>query len=68
SQEVLAKTEAFVTLPEELNEAMDKAWSEIRSYNQESNNMFMPIMFMIGVVVLIIMTSIRSKQKKKIDY
>ncbi|MEG2082905.1 MAG: ABC transporter substrate-binding protein, partial [Oscillospiraceae bacterium] len=52
SQEVLAKTEAFVTLPEELNEAMDKAWSEIRSYNQESNNMFMPIMFMIGVVVL----------------
>lgn len=68
SKEVLEKTEAFITLPEEINEAMDKAWSEIRSYNEHSNNMFMPIVLGIGVVVLILLIGFRSKQKKKIDY
>lgn len=68
SKEVLAKTEVFITLPDEINTAIDKAWNEIRSFNQNSNNMFMPIMLGLGVLVLIILIVIRSKQKKKMDY
>ena len=68
SDEVMKKTEVFITLPDEINEAMDKAWSEIRSFNEKSNSMFFPILFVLGIIALIVITVLRSKKKKKIDY
>ncbi|MEG1863381.1 MAG: ABC transporter substrate-binding protein [Oscillospiraceae bacterium] len=68
SKEVMEKTEVFTVLPDEINTAIDKAWSEIRSFNAKSNSLLMPILFVIALGTLILLTVLRSRKKKKMDY
>ncbi len=69
SDEVLANTEVFVTLPEEISREMDIAWSDIRSFNQSSNDLFVPTVFLILVIATVAINVIRSKrERKRIDY
>lgn len=68
SDEVLENTEVFVVLPEDVNTAMDKAWSDIRSYSEAGNNMLVPTLFVLGVLALIVITTLQNRRKRKLDY
>lgn len=69
SDEVLANTEVFTNLEEEIGLAMDTAWSNVRSFNQKSNDLFAPTVFLILVIATVAINVIRSRaQKKRIEY
>ncbi len=67
--ETLANTEVFITLDEEISAEMDIAWSDIRSFDQSSNDLFAPTVFLILVIATVAINVVRSRrQKKRIDY
>ena len=69
SDEMLENTEVFTTLSDEISREMDIAWSDIRSFNQSSNDLFVPTVFLIMVIAIVAINTIRSRQiKKRIDY
>lgn len=69
SDDVLANTEVFTTLDPEISAAMDTAWSDIRSFNQASNDLFVPTVFLILVIATVAINVIRSRrQKRRIEY
>ena len=41
---LLARCETMAVLPDELNSAMDKAWSDVRSYDAAGNGWVMPLL------------------------
>ncbi len=68
SEEVLANTEAFSVLSEELSAELDNAWSEVKAHSEESQNSFMPTILVGAFIALVIVILLRSKKKKKMDY
>lgn len=69
SDDVLANTEVFTILDEEISTAMDTAWSDIRSFNQAANDLFAPTVFLILVIATVAINVIRSRRiKKRIEY
>ncbi|MBR6610015.1 MAG: ABC transporter substrate-binding protein [Oscillospiraceae bacterium] len=69
SDDVLANTEVFTILDDEISAAMDTAWSDIRSFNQASNDLFAPTVFLILVIATVAINVIRSRRiKKRIEY
>lgn len=69
SDDVLANTEVFTILDEEISKAMDTAWSDIRSFNQAANDLFAPTVFLILVIATVAINVIRSRRiKKRIEY
>ena len=69
SEEILENTEVFTILDEEISTAMDTAWSDIRSFNQASNDLFVPTVFLILVIATVAINVIRSRRiKNRIDY
>ncbi len=68
SEEVLANTEAFSVLSEELSVELDDMWSEVKAYSEESQNSFMPTIVIGAVIALVVIVLLRSKKKKKMDY
>jgi len=69
SDDVLANTEVFTILDDEISTAMDTAWSDIRSFNQASNDLFAPTVFLILVIATVAINVIRSRRiKKRIEY
>ena len=69
SDDVLANTEVFTILDEEISKAMDTAWSDIRSFNQTANDLFAPTVFLILVIATVAINVIRSRRiKKRIEY
>lgn len=67
SEEVLANMETFNVLPDELNDAMDKAWSDMRGGNASGNGWVIPVALAVAVV-LIVLLAIRGSKKKKRKY
>ncbi|MBR4035773.1 MAG: ABC transporter substrate-binding protein [Oscillospiraceae bacterium] len=69
SEDALENTEVFTTLDDEISKAMDTAWSDIRSFNQASNDLFVPTVFLILVIATVAINVIRSRRiKKRIEY
>ena len=69
SDDVLANTEVFTILDEEISKAMDTAWSDIRSFNQTANDLFAPTVFLILVIATVAINVVRSRRiKKRIEY
>ncbi len=68
SREVLENTEVFTVLPDEINEAMDKAWSDVRSYSEEGDSMLVPVLLGAAVLIVIVLAVVRNRKKKKLDY
>lgn len=67
SDEVLVNMETFNVLPDELNDAMDKAWSDMRGGSAEGNGWVIPVALGVAVV-LIVLLAIRGRKKKKRTY
>ena len=68
SAEVLANTETFTVLPDNINEAMDRAWSDVKSYDPKGNNMMMPIILGAAVLAVVAIVWRSGAKKKKINY
>ncbi len=69
TDEMLENTEVFTTLSDEISAELDSAWSDIRSFNQSSNDLFVPTVFLIMVIATVAINTIRSRQKRnRIDY
>jgi len=49
SEEVLANTEVFTVLPDEINAAMDKAWSDMKSYSEGGSSWLIPVGLVVAV-------------------
>ena len=68
SKEVLANTETFNVLPDELNQAMDEAWSDVKSYDEKGNDLLIPGFLVIAVVGIVVVFWRKNVRKKRNDY
>ncbi len=69
TDEMLENTEVFTTLSDEISAELDTAWSDIRSFNQSSNDLFVPTVFLIMVIATVAINTIRARQtRNRIDY
>lgn len=66
SKDVLANTEIFNVLPDELNQAMDEAWTDVKSH--DDNNLLVPMVLIVAVGVIAITFWRKSVRKKRNDY
>ena len=48
SEEVLANTETFISLPDEINAAMDTAWSDMKSYDESGGGWVIPVFLLLA--------------------
>ena len=53
SAEVLENTEVFEALPTEVNAAMDRAWSDIKSYSESGTGWIMPLFLALAVALIV---------------
>lgn len=67
SDAVLATTEVFNALPDEINAAMDKAWSDMKSYDKDGNTWLIPTVLALAVVATVAITVRRNMKKKERD-
>ena len=67
-EEVLANTEVFTVLPDEINAAMDKAWSDMKSYSEGGNGWVVPVILVAAVAVIVFLFWSRSRKKQREDY
>ena len=51
SDEVMANTEVFVTLPDEINSAMDMAWSDMKSYDEGGSGWMVPVLLVLALAL-----------------
>ena len=68
SEEVLANTETFTVLSDEVNTVMDSAWSDIRSYDEKGSKMLVPVLLAVAVAAIICIFWRRSVKRKRNDY
>lgn len=68
SKEVLANTEIFNVLPDELNQAMDEAWSDVKSYDEKGNDLLIPGILALAVAGIAVVFWRKSVKKKRNDY
>ena len=65
-EDVMAKAEVFVTLPDEVNTALDAQWSEMKSY-EEGGSGWMVVAALLGAVALSVFNIWRKLRKKMRD-
>lgn len=65
SDAVLDKAEAFLYLPQGVNDLYDKLWTEILSTDQRYNAWFIPILLLACVAASITITVVRSVKKRR---
>lgn len=69
SDEVMANTEIFEVLPDEIAQAMDKEWSDVRSFDERgASNYMIPIALVVVVALVVVILRQRAVKKKRNDY
>lgn len=66
--ELLANTETFTVLSDELNTAMDLAWSNMRGGNSSGNGWVIPLVLALAVLVIVLNIWRGHKKKKRNSY
>lgn len=67
--EILAKTEVFINLPEDTNKKIDELWTEIRGASSGQMNFLFPILIIaVPVVFCIVIIVMRKQRKKSVKY
>ena len=64
SEEVMAKAEAFVTLSDEVNAALDAQWSEMKSYEEGGSGWMVIVVLLVSVALSVF--NIWRKMRKKL--
>ena len=67
-EEVLANTETFNVLPDDLSAAMDAAWSEVKSFDEAGNSWLIPVVLVVAVILVVVVVWRKSVKKKRNDY
>ncbi len=62
---VLANSEVFKALPENVNELLDKYWTDILSYNENPNEWIGPVFLVAAFAASILITVVRAYKKKR---
>ena len=65
---MLANTEVFTVLPDEINAAMDKAWSDMKSYSEGGSSWLIPVGLVVAVAVVVLLFWSRNRKKQREDY
>lgn len=65
ADEVLDKAEAFLYLPQSVNDLYDKLWTDTLSTDQRYNAWFIPILLLVCVAASITITVVRSVKKRR---
>lgn len=67
-EDVVARSEVFITLPAEINNAMDRGWSDMKSYDEEGNGWMVIglLVFAVGLSCFNIWRKLRRKMRN--DY
>lgn len=68
SAQVLKNTETFMVLPDEINAAMDKTWSDIRSFDENGSGWVIPVFLVIAVLLEILIFWRRSVRKRRSQF
>ena len=70
SEEILANTEVFINLPAEINSAMDMAWSDMKSYDEEGSGWTIPVMMVmaLGIVVFNVWRKVKRSRRRQEEY
>ena len=70
SEEILANTEVFINLPAEINSAMDMAWSDMKSYDEEGSGWSIPVMMVmaLGIVVFNVWRKVKRSRRRQEEY
>ncbi len=68
SDEILANCENFEVLPDDINSAMDAAWSDVRSYEEGGSGWVMIVLVIVIVLFLVLTFVLRLRRKKRNDY
>lgn len=68
SAEIMDKTQVFTVLAPEMNEAMDAAWSEVRSFDEDGNKWLVPTLLVCLVGFAVVVVVQRNRRKKREDY
>lgn len=66
--EIMARTEVFITLPDEINAAMDLAWSDMKSFDEEGNGWMVPILMVLALMLTAFNIWRRIRKKHRDDY
>ena len=67
-EEVLKNTEVFQVLPDEINTAMDAAWSSMKAHEEGGNGWIIPVLMLLAVAVIILRLWRKSVKKRRDDY
>lgn len=65
-EEVMQKAEAFVTLSDEVNSALDQQWSEMKSYDENGNG-WMVVVFLVAALLISGWNITRKMRKRMRD-
>lgn len=65
SEEVLANTETFISLPDEINAAMDTAWSDMKSYDESGGGWVIPVFLLLAIAMTCFNIWRRRARKKR---
>lgn len=65
SEEVISKTELWMDLPSEMNLAVDQAWTELLSADEEYSRWLIPAFMLICIAVSVGLNISRSYRKKR---
>lgn len=66
--EVIARSETMNVLPEDINEAMDAAWSSVRSYDATGNAWIMPLLMLLMLAIAIFGFVRKAVRKRHREY
>ena len=61
--EIIAKSEVFITLPDEVNSSLDMGWSDMKSYDEDGNG-WMVIAFLVLALALSVFNIWRKLRAK----
>lgn len=67
-EDVMGKAEVFTTLPEEINEALDSQWSEMKSYEEGGSGWMVVVLLVLAVLVSCFNIWRKLRKKARDDY
>lgn len=68
SAEVVARSEVFITLPADINSAMDRGWSDMKSYDEEGNGWMVIALLLLAIAMSCFNIWRKLRRKMRDDY
>ena len=63
--EIIARSEYMTVLPDDVNSAMDMAWSELKSFDDQGNQWLVPVFLLVAIAMTVFNVRRRRARKKR---